>query len=71
MTADGDDLVLDRVAMSSAEPSRFVREAPDRWRGVAGDNAGEVLAVLRTPDGAVDALDIATFVFSRNPSHLA
>lgn len=71
VTADGDELVLDRVAMPSAEPSRFVREAPDRWRGVAGDNAGEVLAVLRTPEGAVDALDVATFVFSRDPARLA
>ena len=36
-----------------------------------GDDEGEMLAVLRDPDGAVDALDIATFVFSRDPRHLA
>jgi hypothetical protein len=34
-------------------------------------NAGEVLTVLRGPDGAVERLDIATFVFSRDPRHLA
>jgi CubicO group peptidase (beta-lactamase class C family) len=71
LTADGEQLVLNRVTAPAAEPSRFAREAPDRWRGVAGDNAGEVLAVLRTPDGAVDGLDIATFVFSRDPARLA
>jgi hypothetical protein len=27
--------------------------------------------VLRTPEGAVDRLDIATFVFSRDPARLA
>ncbi|MGX6606734.1 serine hydrolase domain-containing protein [Micromonosporaceae bacterium Da 78-11] len=51
--------------------SRFVREAPDRWRGVDGEDEGEVLAVLRDADGAVEQLDIATFVFSRDPAHLA
>ncbi|MEV4343130.1 serine hydrolase domain-containing protein [Actinoplanes sp. NPDC049596] len=51
--------------------TRFTREAPDRWRGADGENEGEVLTVLRTPDGAVDRLDIATFVFSRDPAHLA
>jgi len=30
-----------------------------------------VLAVLRDPDGRVARLDIATFVFSRDPGHLA
>ncbi|MFI5894722.1 serine hydrolase domain-containing protein [Actinoplanes sp. NPDC051513] len=51
--------------------SRFTREAPDRWRGVAGENEGEVLHVLRDADGAVTKIDIATFVFSRNPFDLA
>jgi CubicO group peptidase (beta-lactamase class C family) len=51
--------------------SRFVREAPDRWRGVDGDNEGETLLALRDPDGAVTRIDIATFVFSRDPAHLA
>ena len=30
-------------------------------------NDGEVLRVLRSPSGAVQALDIATFVFTREP----
>jgi CubicO group peptidase (beta-lactamase class C family) len=51
--------------------TRFVREAPDRWRGVDGQNEGEVLAVLRGDDGEVTGMDIATFVFSRDPRHLA
>ena len=32
---------------SARAPWRFVREAPDRWRGAAGMNTGEILAVLR------------------------
>jgi hypothetical protein len=51
------------------EPWRFTRQGVDRWRGVSGENAGEVLAVLRSEDGV--RLDIATFVFSRDPAHLA
>jgi hypothetical protein len=67
MTADGPALEL----TAPGRYSRFVREAPDRWRGVDGENEGEVLAVLRDPDGAADRIDIATFVFSRDPRHLA
>jgi hypothetical protein len=51
--------------------SRFTRDAPDRWRGTAGENEGEVLHVRRDPEGAVSKLDIATFIFSRNPFDLA
>jgi CubicO group peptidase (beta-lactamase class C family) len=51
--------------------SRYVREAPDRWRGVSGENAGEVLTILRDQSGTAEKLDIATFVFSRDPHHLA
>lgn len=51
--------------------TRFVREAPDRWRGVEGENEGEILQIVRTPEGAVEAIDIATFVYRRSPSHLA
>ena len=52
---------------AGAEEWRFVREAPDRWRGLSGENDGEVLQVLRDRAGAVRALDIATFVFTRAP----
>ena len=51
--------------------SRFVREAPDRWRGTAGENEGEIMQLLRDEDGTVTRLDIATFVFARTPEHLA
>ena len=67
VTADGSGLEM----TGAGHRSRFAREAPDRWRGVDGVNEGEVLAVLRDPDGTVDKLDIATFVFSRDPRHLA
>jgi CubicO group peptidase (beta-lactamase class C family) len=48
------------------EPWRFDREGPDRWRGRTGDNAGEVLLVRRNGSGTVQALDIATFIFTRD-----
>jgi CubicO group peptidase (beta-lactamase class C family) len=68
--AEGPELVVTTVR-GTAPGWRFVREAPDRWRGVAGMNTGEVLAVRRDAAGAVTELDIATFVFSRDPYHLA
>jgi CubicO group peptidase (beta-lactamase class C family) len=71
VVADGDQVVMSKVTPPAIVPWRFGREGPDRWRGLTGENAGEVLQVLRTPEGAVDRLDIATFVFSRDPAHLA
>jgi CubicO group peptidase (beta-lactamase class C family) len=67
VTADGDELTM----TGPHHRSLFVREAPDRWRGVEGDNEGEVLTIVRDSDGEVAALDIATFVFKRDPGHLA
>jgi CubicO group peptidase (beta-lactamase class C family) len=64
---DGDALLMD----GPLAETRFAREAPDRWRGLSGPNEGEVLRILRTPDGAAERLDIATFLFSRDPHHLA
>ncbi|MGW5561077.1 serine hydrolase domain-containing protein [Micromonospora sp. NPDC003944] len=46
---------------------RFVPEGPDRWRGRAGGQDGEILTVRRDEQGAAVALDIATFVYSRTP----
>jgi hypothetical protein len=46
---------------------RFVPEGPDRWRCRSGSNDGELLRVRRARSGAVAALDIATFVFTRDP----
>jgi CubicO group peptidase (beta-lactamase class C family) len=71
VAADGPDLVMKPVGPSARPPWRFVRESRDRWRGTAGTNTGEVLTVLRDPEGRVVELDIATFVFSRDPMHLA
>jgi CubicO group peptidase (beta-lactamase class C family) len=70
VAADGEQLVMSGVT-TAIEPQRFAREAPDRWRGRTGDNAGEVLQVIRDADGTVTHLDIATFVFARDPAHLA
>jgi len=70
LTADGADLVMWTVGRPN-QPQRFGREAADRWRGRSGMNEGEILTVLRGPGGSVTALDIATFIFGRDPSHLA
>jgi hypothetical protein len=70
LVADGERLVMSRPA-AQMEPWVFEPEGPDRWRGRTGMNAGEVLTVLRAADGSVTGLDIATFVFGRDPGHLA
>ncbi len=46
---------------------RFTAYGPDRWRCHSGMNDGEILRVRRARTGAVTALDIATFVFTRDP----
>ncbi len=46
---------------------RFTREATDQWRCHSGMNDGEVLVVRRGRGGAVTALDIATFILTRDP----
>ncbi|GAA1787915.1 beta-lactamase family protein [Planosporangium flavigriseum] len=58
------ELVLTSVP-EHGQAWRFTREGPDRWRCHAGSNEGEVLLVRREAD-AVAALDIATFVFTRD-----
>jgi CubicO group peptidase (beta-lactamase class C family) len=68
------DVRADGEALEMSGPhywSRFERESPDSWRGVAGQDEGEVLYLLRNADGTPERLDIATFVYSRNPAHLA
>jgi CubicO group peptidase (beta-lactamase class C family) len=63
MGADG-ELCL----ASSPDPAcRFVAEGPDTWRGQDGDQAGEILRVLRTSDGMVTGLDLSTYVMTREP----
>jgi CubicO group peptidase (beta-lactamase class C family) len=46
---------------------RFTTDAAPRWRGRSGENAGEVLTPIYDESGGVTALDIATFVFTRDP----
>jgi CubicO group peptidase (beta-lactamase class C family) len=53
---------------SAAEPWRFVPDGVDRWRGTTGTNDGEMLVVRHDPAGAVAALEIATFEFTRDPA---
>jgi CubicO group peptidase (beta-lactamase class C family) len=60
------ELVLTRVG-EDLPPWRFTAESPDRWRCRSGMNDGEIMAVRRGRGGAVAALDIATFVFTRDP----
>jgi hypothetical protein len=64
--ADREELVLTPVTVPDT-PWRFVRDSTDKWRGRAGMNDGELLRVRRARSGAVHALDIATFVFTREP----
>jgi CubicO group peptidase (beta-lactamase class C family) len=56
-----------RPVGNGAEVWRFTADGTDRWRCHSGMNDGEILTVRRAPDGTVAALDIATFVFTRDP----
>jgi CubicO group peptidase (beta-lactamase class C family) len=68
------DAVAGEVLMCSladrAGGWRFTPEGTDRWRCHSGMNDGEVMLVRRDADGGVSALDIATFVFTRDPDDL-
>jgi CubicO group peptidase (beta-lactamase class C family) len=54
-------------AAPGEEPTRFVREAADRYRSVRGLERGEALLVHRRPDGSVWQLNWATYRFTREP----
>ncbi|MGC9665680.1 serine hydrolase domain-containing protein [Planosporangium sp. 12N6] len=62
--AESGELVMAAVP-ARGEPWRFTPEGSDRWRCRSGTNDGEVLLVRRE-GAAVVALDVATFVFSRD-----
>ncbi|WP_406400964.1 beta-lactamase family protein [Streptomyces sp. NBC_00879] len=47
--------------------SRFAAEADGTWTGLHGYYAGETLRVVRLEDGSVSHLDLASFVFTREP----
>lgn len=61
------ELVVTPQGRAGVPPWRFVEDSPDRWRGRSGMNDGEILRVRRDADGTANALDIATFVFTRVP----
>ncbi len=60
---EGEELVARR---SGTETDRF-RVEDGRVVGVIGYHAGEELKVIRNPDGSVNHVNIATFVFTRTP----
>ncbi|MGW8883319.1 serine hydrolase domain-containing protein [Streptomyces sp. NPDC055749] len=47
--------------------ARFRARPDGTWTGLDGYYAGETLSVVRTGDGAVDHLDLGSFVFTREP----
>jgi CubicO group peptidase (beta-lactamase class C family) len=67
---DAQELVFTLLRPAGVPPWRFSRIDADHWRGRSGNNDGEILAVRRDDTGAVRALDIATFVFTRDPDQL-
>lgn len=66
---DGDsrELVLRSLGPTPAAPWRFTAVATDRWRCRSGENDGEYMQVRRNRSGTVAALDIATWIFTRDP----
>ncbi|MFE2324030.1 serine hydrolase domain-containing protein [Streptomyces sp. NPDC059385] len=47
--------------------ARFRPEADGSWTGLSGYYAGETLRAVRGEDGSVSHLDLASFVFTREP----
>ena len=47
--------------------TRYAADGTDRYRAVAGRERGEVLQVVRTPDGSVEKLYFATYAVTRQP----
>ena len=65
--AESRQLVVRAVGDAAAVPWRFTPEGTDRWRCHSGMNDGEAMLVRRNRSGGVVAMDIATFVFTRDP----
>ena len=51
----------------SGRRSRFRANGDGTWTGLDGYFAGELLRAVRRPNGAVDHLDLGSFVFVRQP----
>jgi CubicO group peptidase (beta-lactamase class C family) len=54
-------------ATGRGRASRFRAEPDGTWTGLDGYYTGENLRLVRGPDGAVDHLDLGSFVFTREP----
>ncbi len=54
------------LGTQDGEVAELERVGPDVWRYLNGSERGELLRVLRDPDGNVEALDIHTFIFTRD-----
>jgi CubicO group peptidase (beta-lactamase class C family) len=65
--AETGHLIITSLTVSGVTPWRFAPDGADRWVGRSGMNDGEVLTVRRDQQGDVTTLDIATFVFTREP----
>ncbi|MCZ4607535.1 serine hydrolase [Streptomyces sp. Lzd4kr] len=65
LTADG--LVSLEPLSGKGRGSRFRPNGDCTWTGLEGYYAGELLKAVRRPDGAVDHLDLGSFVFTRQP----
>ncbi|MGW7456959.1 serine hydrolase domain-containing protein [Streptomyces sp. NPDC054797] len=65
LTADG-SLLLAPVG-GSGRTARFRSEPDGSWTGLSGYYAGETLRAVRREDGSVSHLDLASFVFTREP----
>ncbi|WP_046777632.1 serine hydrolase domain-containing protein [Streptomyces yangpuensis] len=65
LLADG-SLELGPVA-GGGRNARFRSEPDGSWTGLSGYYAGETLRAVRREDGSVSHLDLASFVFTREP----
>ncbi|MEV7507533.1 serine hydrolase domain-containing protein [Streptomyces sp. NPDC091201] len=65
LIADG-SLELAPVA-AMGRTARFRAEPDGSWTGLSGYYAGETLRAVRREDGSVSHLDLASFVFTREP----
>ncbi|HKT01165.1 MAG TPA: serine hydrolase domain-containing protein [Rugosimonospora sp.] len=63
----GRELVISSVLSPTAVPWRMQPRGTDVWQCVSGENDGELMHVHRGRGGAPTTLDIATFIFTRDP----
>jgi CubicO group peptidase (beta-lactamase class C family) len=64
--AAGGDLVLEPLT-GVGRRARLRANGDGTWTGCDGYYAGELLTVVRRPDGSVSHLDLGSFVFTRTP----